>query len=195
MQSWNKGIKLFIIMLLSCLLFACSSDNKDLLAKFEDVKSRPARPIAKIPPVKHMPKFIYPDNIKRRNPFFKFEKVVNYDVRKNIPDVNAPNLKRRKQLLEQYKLKDLIMVGTLRRNGLIWGLVSTPDNMVYKITIGSYLGLDYGRVVSINNKRIRLIETYKDNSLWKKRDINLKLNTTKEKVVDHKKIKIEEIIL
>ena len=183
------------LVVLSCFLFSsCSNDNQDLINKFEEVKARKAKPIEKTPVVKHMPKFTYPDNSKRRNPFFKFSKRASSGIKKNSPDVNAPDLRRRKQLLEKYKLKDLTMVGTLRRNGVVWGLVSAPDEIVHKVTIGSYLGRDYGRVVSINNKKIRLVETYKDNMLWKKRDINIKLDIAKKDVVEHKNIKIEEIV-
>lgn len=179
-----------LLILMSLSLFACGVDNQELIDKIDEIKSRPGKPIAKIPSLKVMPKFTYPYSAKRRDPFYKFESNSKKTNKNNLSSLNAPNLKRKKQLLEQFNLKDLKMVGTLRRNSLVWGLVSAPDQIVHKVAIGGYLGQYYGRVVSINNKRIRLIETYKENKKWKKRDVNINLGAAKPQPINSSNLKL-----
>lgn len=189
----GQRLKRGVLLSLFVMLCSCSNDNQDLQKKFEEVRSRPGRPIEKMPEFKPLPSYAYPSHLKRRNPFISYQKPVKKVVKKK-KDVNAPNLHRKKQTLEKFKLRDLRMVGFLRQNGVVWGLVSAPDEKVHKVTIGSYLGLDYGRVVSIGANKIRLVETYKVNKDWKKRDVVLRLDSVKKDTVSHKQIKIEEFV-
>lgn len=193
-DSMTPNKKAVFLMLLCGLLSACSGDNKDLHDKFDEIKSRKARPIEKIPEFKSSPKFEYPSHLKRRNPFFKYRSTSSAQENKKRSEANAPNLARRKQALEQFKLHELKMVGILKQNGTIWGLVTAPDKAVHKVTIGSYMGRDYGRVVSIKNTKIRIVERYKEKKDWKKRSVYLYLDKTNKKTVSHKSIKVEEIV-
>ncbi len=180
--------------LVASSLSSCSSDNQDLLDTFQQVKSRKGRPIAKMPDFKFVPKYVYPSHLKRRDPFFKYRKASGSLGNKKKLDVNAPNVKRQKQALEQFKLKDLRMVGFLQKNGSVWGLISTPDEQVLKITIGNYLGENYGKVRSISDNKLRITEKYKKNNEWKKRSITLDLDTIEKQTVSHKTIKVEEFV-
>jgi type IV pilus assembly protein PilP len=175
-------------------LTSCSNDNQDLVKKIEDVKARSGRPIEAIPSVKPMKTFLYPSQLTRRDPFFQYRKVSKAILNKKKVDFNAPNLKRNKQILEQFNIKDLRMVGVLRNGGTVWGLVSAPDDMVYKVMVGGYIGKNYGKVVGITDNKIRVVERYKDNKKWKKRKVKLSLDVDVKNTVDHKKIKFEEII-
>ena len=178
-----------------CILVSCTGDNQDLYDKFKKIKMKSAGPIERMPEFKPSPKFSYPINSNKRNPFLKYmSEQKNADKRKKMSDLNAPNLKRRRQNLEKFKLRDLNMVGVLKQHGTIWGLVRTPDKVIHKVTIGSYLGRDFGRVVAIKDNKIRLNERYKDNKTWKRRDIYLLIEKTNKKTVNPKAINVEEII-
>ena len=144
-----RTIYTIILMMFVVLSSSCSSDNQDLLDTFDKVRARKGHPIEKIPEPKFVPKFVYPSHLKRRDPFFKYTKQSERLARKKKPDVNAPNLTRPKQALEQFKLKDLRKVGMLKKNGAVWGLVATPEDMIAKVKIGNYLGKNFGRVKSI----------------------------------------------
>lgn len=187
-------IKFTILALAVLGLVACTVDNTALKARFREVRARKGRPIEPIPEFKPMPKFTYPSHLKRRNPFYSYNtpQIVKKSTKKKS-DLNAPNLKRRRQALEKFKLKDLVIVGTLRRNGVVWGLVSAPDDVIHKVTVGSYLGRDHGRVISITDKKIRLIETYNENKEWKKRDVNLRIDKDRKALIKPKDIHVEEI--
>lgn len=178
------------------MLIACTGGTSDLQQKFEEVRARPGRAIEKIPEYKPMPKFSYPSHLRRRNPFYAYKKQLAARKRKskNHKDENAPNLKRKKQFLEKYKLGDLKMVGTLGEGSLVWGLVLGPDENIHKVMIGNYIGQDYGRVVSINNKEIRILERYKVESKWKKREVYLAIDKNKKEMVNPKELEVETIV-
>ena len=190
----RRSIFCMMCLLLASLLSGCSSDNQDLLDTFEQVKARKGRPIEKTPDFKFVPKFVYPSHLKRRDPFFKYKNISDRISKKKKTNVNAPNFKRQKQALEQFKLKDLRMVGLLKKDGSVWGLISTPDEQVLKVTMGNYLGKNYGKVRSISGNKIRITEKYKKNNEWKKRSVIMSLDTVDKKTVSHKTIKFEEFV-
>lgn len=185
--------KLLFAIFACCLFVACTADNQDLHKKISEVKARKGRPIKPLPKFKPMPKYNYPKIAGRRDPFWAYQDQ-QAAKKKNQPDINAPNLVRAKQVLEKFKLKELKMVGILKQNGTVWGLVAAPDKVVYKVTIGNYIGRDYGRVIAIRSNEIRLLERYKDNNLWKKRDVKLYLDETNQKIISHKKLEVEEMV-
>lgn len=187
-SSWG------MVFIFSLLLTACTGDNQDLLDTFERVKAKKGRPIESVPEVKFVEKFIYPSHLKRRDPFHQYKKPSKVTAQKNKLDVNAPNMTRKKEILETFKLRDLRMVGTLEQKGITWGLIATAKDEIYKVTVGQYLGEDYGQVVNISNKNIKLVEKYKKKNIWHKRSAVLALDVTDKKTISHKKIKFEEIV-
>jgi type IV pilus assembly protein PilP len=187
------AIKLFILSTIVLVLSGCAGDNQDLHRKFEEVRSRPGGPIQEIPEFKSTPMFTYPSHLKRRNPFFPYQEQVK-QAEQADSERNAPNMNRTKQELENYKLKDIRMVGSLKQNGTIWALIETPDERLHKLTIGSYVGEDYGRVISITEQKIRLIETYKDKSRWQKRNAVIDLDSTNAKTVSGAEHQAEQTV-
>ena len=59
----------------------------------------------------------------------------------------APDLNRRREPLEAYPLESLRMVGTLEQKKLMFALVKAPDNALYRVRSGNYLGQNFGRIV------------------------------------------------
>lgn len=70
----------------------------------------------------------------------------------------GPDPNRRKEPLEQFPLDSLRMVGTLFQNGTWWVVVQAPDGTVHRLTLGNYLGQNYGRITQINEERVELTE-------------------------------------
>jgi type IV pilus assembly protein PilP len=54
------------------------------------------------------------------------------------------------------------MVGTLVARGDSFGLVQTSDGLIYRVTVGHHLGQNYGRVTTISDSEIELVEIISD---------------------------------
>ena len=74
-----------------------------------------------------------------------------------------PNFNRQPQPLESYALEALNMKGSMRgkQNDTI-ALIQTPDGQIERVQVGSYLGMNQGRVVKISPTQIDLIEIVPD---------------------------------
>lgn len=73
------------------------------------------------------------------------------------PDPNRP-----RQILEQFPLDSLVMVGTMGKGANISALIRAPDRTVYRVKIGQYIGQNDGRVVNIDNGGLDLVELVQD---------------------------------
>ncbi len=87
----------------------------------------------------------------------------------------APNPDRPKDVLEAYALSELELVGTLTVGGRPSALVRAPNGQVHRLTIGHYLGQDNGRIVTITEASVGLVETVLDRNTWVERNHTLKL--------------------
>lgn len=73
----------------------------------------------------------------------------------------TPELARRKEPLEAFPLDSMVMVGTLIQQGQPAALVRV-DRLLYQVRLGSYLGMNYGRVVKITETELTLREIVQD---------------------------------
>lgn len=162
-------IRLLFLFIVFLPLLGCSSDE-DLRQYIQDIKSRPSKSIEPIPTFEPPPKFLYPEEEKRRSPF------------KPIPvpqevDRFAPNINRPKQPLEAFPLDALKFVGILKEGSSIWGLIRQPNGMVARVKSGDYMGKNFGQIIRITNETIELEETVQIGGKWEKKRISLKLFT------------------
>ena len=94
----------------------------------------------------------------------------------------SPDLNRRKEALEGYPLESLKMVGTLERANQRWALIKTPDNNLYRVRRGNYLGQNFGVIAMISEASINLKELIQDTTgSWSERTSNLQLLEAEEK--------------
>jgi type IV pilus assembly protein PilP len=151
------------------MLVACGADQDSDLHQFiETVSKRPGRTVEPIPDFKKTASFKYPNKLKRRDPF-------SAKGKRQAKDMSAPDLNRKKQPLEEFPIDGLSFVGTLSRGVHHWALIRTPKEQVFKVTIGQYMGQNYGRVVKITPKTLTLVESIRVNGRWQKKNIELKL--------------------
>ena len=66
---------------------------------------------------------------------------------------------RARQPLEQFRLAQLRMVGTLATGGARYALVADPTGTIHRVAVGDYLGADNGRITGISRQAIALRET------------------------------------
>jgi type IV pilus assembly protein PilP len=78
------------------------------------------------------------------------------------PNAVRPDSSRPREFLEQFSLDTLRMVGTLKLQGRIYGLVQTKDGLVHRVLPGNHLGQSDGRITAIEEGKISLTEIVPD---------------------------------
>jgi type IV pilus assembly protein PilP len=87
-----------------------------------------------------------------------------------------PDLNRPKEPLEAFSLETLKMVGVLSQNGVINAVIKTPDNAIYHIKKGNYVGQNFGLVTQITDSEVTLREVVQDSAGdWSERTSTLVL--------------------
>lgn len=121
-----------------------------------DVRARPAPPLDPLPVMQQFETFEYAAQ-DVRDPFSDAWSSPNGGGTGLRPDPN-----RRKEPLEQYPLDSLDMVGTIGAGGGLVALVMAPDRVTHRIRPGAYLGQSDGRVTSVHEDRVELVELVPD---------------------------------
>jgi type IV pilus assembly protein PilP len=136
------------------LLAGCSSRDSDLQEFLERTRKEPPSGVKPLPEVPEYESFAYSAGTLR-SPFVPGGVTAGASNR-------APDTNRNREFLEQFSLDTLTMVGTLRINGRLYGLVKTRDGLVHRVVPGNYLGQNDGRISDITPARISVIEVVPD---------------------------------
>ena len=166
--------KTLIILFFFFHLTACEHDKnlsnaKDYVA---ELKRKHADAIEPIPKINLKPVAKYAME-RHKDPF---ERIVKQNLSNNM----APDLTRRKEPLENYSLDSLKMVGIIRSANQIWAILLTPDGLVYQVTVGNYIGQNYGRISKINEEQINLTEKVNLDGAWQAKETKLVLTPEEE---------------
>jgi type IV pilus assembly protein PilP len=146
-------------LVLCAILASCGGEPYSDLKEF--VKESNNLPHGRLPPL--------PD-VKPYEPF-PYDAYALFDPfkpRKIEPPKNGagsgiqPNLTRRKEPLEAYPIENLRMVGTLQQNKATYALVKSPDNNLFRVKSGNYVGQNFGLVTDISESAIKLKEIIQD---------------------------------
>ena len=169
-----KFILLFAeIIFVSFLVSGCSSssDQKDLQDFMTETRRRPHGQIEPLPPFKPYQPFAY-SAMTLRSPF---EKPVIIDASAKGGKTVEPDLNREHEYLEGFNIASLKMVGTLTKAGRLWLLIDDGQK-VTPVTIGNYMGKNYGKIISASNTQLELMEIVADGSSgWVERPRIIKL--------------------
>ncbi len=167
--------KPLLIGLLCVGLLACGEENiSDLNEYVQEVKSRKKGRVPELPEVKSYETFAY-NQTNLRNPFQPQR--ASRKARGRNAGGPTPNLKRKREVLEQYPLDTLTMVGSLEQSGERWALIKTQDGTIFRVKRGSYMGQDNGRITNILDSQIELKEIVPDGlGGWIKRKSTLGVN-------------------
>lgn len=164
----------FIILLGSLALAGCGEPNADLNQWVKDQDKLPPGRIPPLPEVKPYEPFTY-DAFNVIDPF-KPRKIEPPKAAAGAGGVQ-PDFNRRKEALEAYPLENLKMVGTLQQNKVMHALVKSPDNNLFRVKAGNYLGPNFGRVTAITETTIMLKEIVQDSSgSWEEKEQVLQLD-------------------
>lgn len=154
-----RPLLLLVVAAAGTLLAGCSSRMGDLRAYIDEVKARPGGRIEPLPQIQPAPTFKYEAG-DRRSPFVP--DAPEKRVSSNPNAVQGPDPNRPREFLEQFPLDTLHMVGTLTSAGKTAGLVQTADGLIHRVSVGNHLGQNYGRITSITESQISLIEIIPD---------------------------------
>lgn len=163
----------------SMLLVACGrsvghspNDPSDLAKWAKDTRAKPGPPLQPLPPITPFETFNY-DAQGLRDPFDMASAAAGVTTAGMHPDAA-----RRKQPLEHYPLDALKMVGTIGKGAGMVGLVMTPDKVTYRVGPGMYIGQSEGRVTTVTENRIDIVELTPDGAGgWLQRPASIALNS------------------
>jgi type IV pilus assembly protein PilP len=155
-----------------CLLAACSGEEHSDLKQFvKDSDNVPRGRIPPLPEAKPYEPFTY-DAFNITDPF----KPRKIEPPKTQTGGLQPDFNRRREPLEAYPLENLKMVGTLQQKKDMFALIKTPDNNLFRIKPGNYVGQNFGRVLSISEGNVKLREIVQDSGgNWEEKEQTLQL--------------------
>lgn len=141
-------------------LSACGGDMDDLDQYVNDVKARPGGRIDPLPEITPYEVFTYiADAEGHRSPFVPDSPQAAAGM---AAGGTRPDPERSREFLEQFPLDTLRMVGTLELGNTHFGLVQTSDGLIHRVVPGNYMGQNDGRIVSVNDSEIELVEIISD---------------------------------
>jgi len=164
---------------LACFaLSGCGERHLDEVKKFvadADKEIKPGR-VPPLPEVKPYEPFTYKADAEGLVDPFKPRQITPPKVAGGDGGVKPPPSDRRKEHLESYPLENLKMVGTLQQKKEIYAVVKTPDNRLFRVKPGNYLGQNFGRITGITESAIKLKEIIQDSGGdWKEEEKSLQL--------------------
>lgn len=171
--------KAWLGVCLVSLLTACTQESgfSDLDQFMAETRAKPRGHVEPLPEFKAYEAFTY-SAADRRAPF---EPPVDVQLTmvddQPVSDVE-PDLDRPREVLENFDLKELSMVGTLQGpTGNLFALIRDNSGGIHRVRAGNYMGQNYGRIVGVSETRIELIEIVPNGSGgWIERPRSLSLD-------------------
>lgn len=148
-----------LLLLSAVLLTACNGNSEELLAVQDYVRNVVNRPPGQIEPPPEMVSyeaFTY-SAASLRSPF-DIPLDVSLSALAQQSNNIQPDLNRPREPLEAFQIGTLRMRGTLARDNTIWALIMDENNDLHYVMEGNYMGRNFGRIVSITDEQINLIE-------------------------------------
>lgn len=166
MSRYITDSKSLLPLCLLLLLAACDQRRQvDAVQEFvNDTLSHPSAPIEPMPTFAYYEPFTY-NAYKLRSPFDIPKDVsmvaasMNSAPKKHEAESNVqPDANRLPEPLEKFALSQLGMVGTITRGDTIWALIEDSGGIIHRVSHGSYIGLDLGRIIGIDDAGVDIVE-------------------------------------
>jgi type IV pilus assembly protein PilP len=161
-----------VVALAGCSRSVTSApDEPSNLQKWvEEVRARPAEPLDPLPVMQQFETFEYSAQ-HLRDPFS------DAWISESGSGGLRPDPDRRKEPMEAFPLDGLNMVGSIGAGGGLVALVLGPDKVTYRVRPGMYMGQSDGRVTSVHEDRIELVELVPDGAGgWLERPASIALD-------------------
>jgi len=175
LSSRRLRFAVFAATCAALMLSGCGNRMKDLQQYVAQVKARRGGQIAPLPQIKPFETYVYED-MDLRSPFIP--QLQNYanSARGSKTSGLHPNFNRPRQYLEQFPLDSLKMMGTLTLKGTLFALIRDGGGIVHRVTVGNYMGQNYGKIIKISQAGLVLREIVPDGQGgWVERDTTVQL--------------------
>lgn len=166
-----------MILAIALGLAACSDNGMNDLRQFVQQAKLKKGKVEPLPEFKPVETYAY-TAYELKDPFATWKSEVKTAAQdKSAVQGVRPDVDRRKEILENFPLDTLRMMGTLQYDDTKWGLVKAPDGIVYKVKQGSYIGQNYGKIRAVNDTKLMLTEIV-PNGLggWEEREASLAIS-------------------
>jgi type IV pilus assembly protein PilP len=169
------------LLMASLLLAGCSdSDVKEVRDWMAQVKAETKPAVKPLPEPKEFVPFAYSQK-EVVDPFSPNKLLV--ELAKAAEASNnplKPDTSRPKELLENYPLDTMHMVGAMQKGGANYGLLQI-DKAVFQVRVGQRIGQNYGLVTRVSDGAVDIRETVQDAAgEWVERMTKLELQESKE---------------
>lgn len=139
-------------------LFGCVDHHTSDLNEFVNTEMKKTYPIHD-----EIPKLVNVELMKftqgtGRNPFSIPRAEVISPIKNTPVSCPQPDFERKKQALEMYSLNNLQMKGTLQNDDALTALIQSPDGKIHQLNLADYIGLNYGKVLTIEQNKVKLME-------------------------------------
>lgn len=149
-----------MVILSALLLSGCGgNDFSDLQLFMEETRARPAGKIEPLPRFKPYEAFTYSAS-SLRSPFQPPIRIDLTQRQKGSQDIK-PDENRVRQFLEGFNIEGFEMVGVLSNQQGMQALIRGAGS-VHRVKIGDYLGRNHGRISSIEEGRVDVVEIVPD---------------------------------
>jgi type IV pilus assembly protein PilP len=167
--------KLALLIVIAVGSTGCFDDTTDLRTHIATVQATTANTIEPMPEILAFDHFDYSVH-SLRSPFDKPRAEAIQQKIQQMSGCLSPDPRRRKQPLESFSLSNLTMRGTLGEQGVIWALVEASDSTLHRVAIGSYLGMNNGRITSVSQQKVQVTELIPDGAgCWVERETVVKM--------------------
>lgn len=154
-------VKAVTLALTLGLITGCGDkQHEDLQLFMEGAKSQPVGEIEPLPTFRPYQTFSY-SAIAFRSPFDMPLSAIAKDDSSGKLAVE-PDENRKKEYLEGFNFSSFSLVGILDQGSTTWSLVDDGDGGVHRISIGNYLGKNHGRITSVSDTRMEVLEIVPD---------------------------------
>lgn len=142
-------------------LTACAQDQSELRAWMQEVRASTPPVQERVDPPKRFEPFKY-DNVAKVDPFSVEKLAVVFESGQGGNGSGLrPDLNRRREILEDYPLDTIRMVGHVR-NGRKNHALLQVDKVVYQARVGNYAGQNFGLITRISETEVLLRELVQD---------------------------------
>jgi type IV pilus assembly protein PilP len=135
------------------------SEFSDLSSFMAEVRARPVGTIEPLPKFRSYEAFTY-EAASLRSPFQPPIKI-DLQNRQKGSRLVAPDENRVKQFLEGFNIETFEMVGTIGNGSGTFALLRGAGG-VHRVKVGDYLGRNNGRIVSVSDGQVDVIEIVPD---------------------------------
>ncbi|RFC35060.1 MAG: type IV pilus assembly protein PilP [Candidatus Nitrotoga sp. SPKER] len=152
----------YLLLFTSLLLSACAEEEfQDLRNFVKDTGSEMRGKVDPPPEIKPYEPYAYNNSTGLPDPFKpRKSEAKNGD----LPGPNQPDMKRRREALEESPLESLKMVGFLYKTKVGHAIVRSSDGKLHQVKIGNHLGSNFGQIISITETEVKIKEIVQDSA-------------------------------